>query len=244
MKNVLLLLVSILFISSQAMAGSVSILKGSAFTKDSKRTIDKETMSIDAAGDWKYGTIIFAYDIDRPLTSEDDEELSFGGIVTPLLSYKKMTGNSLPAYVKDAFLKYELEHSSNGTRINYYGFAFDFNVPFTSGITVETVLKDDSQVDGMGGQVNFMWNVPFQFTSQYKFNFKGWFVSQIFAEANANYYFVTQPQILLDLGNAIGSDKEKIYIGSEYALTYVKDAGDNNDDLIKQSIQAMVKVVF
>ena len=109
--------------------------------------------------------------------------------------------------------------------LHYYGLAYDFKVPHMDFVSASTVVRDDrayERVDlQLGGAAQKTFNVGGQ-----SIVLGGFFQWGVFGEGDAprlgvkgRPFFITQPQLLYDVGKLVKYDPGKIYIGFEYQFS-------------------------
>lgn len=207
------------------------------FNKDFNGDVSRTLLSIKAFQPWKYGFVFLYYDITGPFTRSgltsitDNEKGGFFGGTTVAISPKRIaeriTGTKYDwGALADIYVKYEIEHVSKFGALHYYGLAFDFIVPHLDFVSANAVIRDDRAFEGIDLQLGAAWQKTFSLGSQ-TFLFGGFFQWGLFGEGAApslstegRPFFLTQPQLLYDLGKLIKYDPSKIYIGLEYQIAF------------------------
>jgi hypothetical protein len=204
------------------------------FNGDGART----TLSIKAFQVWEYGTMFLYYDITGPWKSPIANTLTsnekggfFGGItvtVSPLRVASKITGKDVKLpFLTDLEVKYEMEHVSKFGMLHYYGLQWGIEQPFLDFVTVTTVIRDDPSFNGVDLQLGGAWQKSFSLGGQ-DFMFAGFFAWGVFGEGDGvraatgtkgNRFFITQPQILYDVGKLVRFTPAKLYAGFEWQFT-------------------------
>ena len=223
------------------------------FNGDAARTI----LSIKAFQPWEYGFMFLYYDITGPFnnpgeTIATNEKGGFFGGTTVALSVKrigqKITGSEFNwGPLADVSLKYEIEHVSKFGALHYVGFQWDWAVPFLDFLSTTTVVRQDTSLDGVDLQLGAAWQKSFSLGPA-DFIFGGFFQWGVFGEGEGNLvfgeppntvavptegnsFFLTQPQILLDVGKLIKFTPAKLYAGFEYQFTInrylIQDKSEN-----------------
>ena len=218
------------------------------FNKDFNGDVSRTLLSIKAFQPWKYGFVFLYYDITGPFTRSglggitDNEKGGFFGGITAAISPKRIAEKlSNQTYdwgpLTDIYVKYEAEHVSKFGMLHYYGLAYDFKVPHMDFVSATTVIRDDRTYEGVDLQLGAAWQKTFELGSQ-SFLFGGFFQWGLFGEGDApaltikgaggapditfkgGPFFVTQPQLLYDLGKLVQYDPGKIYVGFEYQIAF------------------------
>ena len=209
------------------------------FNGDGARTL----LSIKAFQAWEYGTMFMYYDLTGPFNSfnagedSDNERGGFFGGITVTLSAKQILDKfrSLEepsdwGPLANLSFKYEAEHVSNFGMLHYYGLQWDFAVPVLDFFSATPVIRDDRIFTGVELQVGAAWQKSFSISSL-DLIFGGFFQWGLFGEGDAvgraaalgftegNSFFLTQPQLLLDVGKPVGFTPGKLYAGFEYQYT-------------------------
>jgi nucleoside-specific outer membrane channel protein Tsx len=203
---------------------------------------------------WKYGTVFFYYDINDPFSGPEKAGSNqfFGGI-SPTFSLSKMTGKNVSyGIVKDVSLRLEVENgSANGTyrfRNYFYGVQADLSVPGFDFVSINVVARDNPEHAGVGAQYGGFWQMSWDYGQYSKFKFTGFFAwaphngdqpaSAPFE--NKGSFFMSQPQLLYDLGNTWG-EPNAVEVGIEYlyAINRFQIAGKD-----EKSVQAILKMNF
>jgi hypothetical protein len=218
--------------------GVIGEVSGSidCFNKDFNGGTARTTLSIKAFQPWKYGFWFIYYDITGPFNKADitsitpNEKGGFFGGTTIAISLKriaeKFRGEPYDwGFLADLYVKYEAEHVSKFGMLHYYGLAYDFKVPHMDFVSASTVVRDDrayERVDlQLGGAAQKTFNVGGQ-----SIVLGGFFQWGVFGEGDAprlgakgRPFFITQPQLLYDVGKLVKYDPGKIYIGFEYQFS-------------------------
>lgn len=207
------------------------------FNKDFNGGVSRTVLSIKAFQPWKYGFVFLYYDVTGPfnrsgITSLTDNEKGgfFGGTtvaISPKRIAEKINGTKYDwGPLTDIYVKYEAEHVSKFGMLHYYGLAYDFKVPHLDFVSATTVVRDDRAFKGVDLQLGAAWQKTFSLGSQ-TFLFGGFFQWGVFGEGKApslntegRPFFLSQPQLLYDIGKLVKYDPSKIYIGFEYQLAF------------------------
>jgi hypothetical protein len=207
------------------------------FNKDFNGDVSRTLLSIKAFQPWKYGFVFLYYDITGPFTRAglsvtDNEKGGFFGGTTVAISPKRIAEKLSGATydwgpLTDIYVKYEAEHVSKFGMLHYYGLAYDFKVPHMDFVSATTVIRDDRAFKGVDLQLGAAWQKTFNFAGQ-SILFGGFFQWGLFGEGDApklgdfkgRPFFLSQPQLLYDLGKLVRYDPNKIWVGFEYQLAF------------------------
>ena len=206
------------------------------FNKDFNGGVSRTLLSIKAFQPWKYGFVFLYYDITGPFTRSgltsvtDNEKGGFFGGTTVAISPKRIAEKLQNVKydwgpLTDIYIKYEAEHVSKFGMLHYYGLAYDFKVPHLDFVSATTVLRDDRAFHGVDLQIGAAAQKTFALGSQ-SIVLGGFFQWGVFGEGDApslmtkgRPFFLTQPQLLYDIGKLVKYDPGKIYVGFEYQFT-------------------------
>ncbi len=196
---------------------------------------DRTIITFEHANGWMYGDNFFFFDMIQPF----DVNSGFYGEWHPRLSWGKIANSSVGfGPVKDVLLATEINVDS-GWRAYLYGIGFDLDLPHFSFFAINFFIRDDMTIDDASTwQISPSWKIPFKLSGA-RFEFGG-FIDIAGAEGTGKSQLLTQPQLLLDLGNF--SDKPgNVYVGIEYQYWQnkygIKDFDENY-------VQMMGKWVF
>jgi nucleoside-specific outer membrane channel protein Tsx len=222
-----------LLMTLQAQAVSVSLLHGSTFRDDLGYKRNKTTMTIENFALWEYGTVYFFYDIYEPFTNNTAAgPQTFYGSIAPTFSLSKMTGRNISAgFVRDVSLRVEMENGSVGFHNYFYGLQYDLAVPGFDFFAVNTVLRDNPYVAGVGFQLGMFWQATWEFGPWSRFKFTGFLATSpwdgnqpatstnygLGTLSNRGRYLASQPQFLYDLGLGLTGKPNRLEVGVEFA---------------------------
>ncbi|MCB9025337.1 MAG: hypothetical protein H6625_03395 [Bdellovibrionaceae bacterium] len=232
-------------------AASISYLKGNSYKSYGEEVFAKDIITIDHYGTWKYGSVYFFYDISRAVKKDDHSD--FFGSISPMFSLSKMTGKDFSnSWLHDVDVKFELEHVSGYTPVYYYGFNLPIKLPYFRNFSVAPVLRDDPLKKGVGGQVLLAWGLPLHLNAKLDFMFSGFLAMSMIAEDKDEFFMITQPQFLVDIGQLFKTDKNQFFAGMEYSYAinrYLKKGtpkpgGGVESGFDENVLQAMVKLVY
>lgn len=196
---------------------------------------DRTIITLEHASGWKYGDNFFFFDMVQPF----DVDNSIYGEWHPRFSFGKISGSDLSfSFVKDVLLATEINVDS-GWRAYLYGIGFDLDVPHFSFFAINFFIRDDITIDDDSTwQISPSWNVPFNLGGT-RWEFGG-FMDISGAEGNGSSQFLTQPQLLLDLGN-FSEKPGNLYAGIEYQYWQNKYGVEGFDE---SYVQLMGKWIF
>ena len=186
---------------------------------DSLEGVDRDMtiLTFDHASAWKYGDNFFFFDITQPF----DNGTAVYGEWHPRLSFGKMTGSDLSfAFVKDVLVATEINVSDGGGRVFLYGAGFDLDIPHFSFFSLNVYIRDDkSFAEETTYQISPAWNIPFNLGGA-RFEFGGFLdysgsLGEEGAIGSRESQLITQPQLLLDIGNFSGKPRN-VYAGIEF----------------------------
>ena len=246
--------------STAAQAVSVSYLNGSGYRDDLGYKPTKETVTIENFSVWEYGTVFFYYDITEPRGRDQGPKYysnQFFGGISPTLSLSKVLNKQVSAgFIKDVSLRAELENGSGNGRFNFqnyfYGLQYDLAVPGFDFFSVNTVVRDNPRVHGVGFQIGTFWQMTHEWGQRSRFKFTGFFAASPWngnnnkkrggpGTDNLGRFFTGQPQFLYDIGYALNGKRDRIETGLEYAYFLNRFQQHHKDEKV---IQYIVKVTF
>jgi nucleoside-specific outer membrane channel protein Tsx len=240
-------------------AASISVLKGNNFTEDQGYRGSRTTLTIENFSVWDYGTVFFYYDITEPTGDDSGPDYysnQFFGGLAPTLSLSKITGANLNfGIVRDISLRAEIENGSALGFANFqnyfYGLQYDLSVPGFDFLSVNTVLRDNPDVAGVGFQIGLFWQMTYEFLEKNRLKFTGFLATSPWDGNNNNKnvppldskgrFLITQPQLLYDLGHLLRNKKDTLEIGMEYSYALNRFQFSHKDEKV---LQGMVKMSF
>lgn len=248
--KIILLVLFILF-HAYSRAASISYLKGNSYKSYGEEVFTKDIITIDHYGTWKYGSVYFFYDISRGVKKDDHSD--FFGSLSPMFSLNKITGQDFSnSWLYDVDIKFELEQVSGLTPVYYYGFHLPLKFPPFRYFSVAPVFRDDPSKKGVGGQVLVAWGLPLHLNAKLDLMFSGFLAMSMVSEDNDEFFMITQPQFLVDMGQLFKSDKDQFFAGVEYSYAInrflkkgtPKSSGGVEPGFDEKVLQAMVKLVY
>lgn len=244
MNNILsksLPLFCLLSLSGQAHAfdwtsSDIQLLYGNDFKFGSK---ERTTITVEHADGWQYGSNFFFTDI----VDRNDIGVEVYAEVYSSLSMNKISGHDLSfGPIKDISLLAGLNISNKPESDNFkaylLGLSFDLSNPLFNYLQLNiSSFKDDSVSGKYGMQITPVWSFPFEL-AELKFKFRG-FTDFNVGSTNAPGVFtiLSQPQLLLDVGDLAGFKNDKVYVGTEYSHWHNKFAVKGTDENV---VQAMI----
>jgi nucleoside-specific outer membrane channel protein Tsx len=157
----------LLLLSTEAFAVSVSFLQGDNFRDDLGYRKTRTTYTLENFSVWEYGTLFFYYDITDPFSNDQGPRYysnQFFGGISPTFSLSKITNRDLSyGILKDVSIRLELENGSGSGQFNFqnyfYGLQYDLIIPGFDFFSLNTVVRDNPRVSGVGLQIGLFWQV-------------------------------------------------------------------------------------
>jgi hypothetical protein len=233
--------------SLPAAAGtSLELLHGWDFNEDFNGDKERTLLSIKTFQPWSHGTFFMYYDITGPFTAPDasvnpNEKGGFFGGTSVTFSIKKI-GQSIAGTewdwggLLDWSLRYEIEHVSKFGALHYYGMQFDVKIPGFDFVGTTASIRDDWSLSGVDLQLGGAWQMTFPIGSVTDVVFAGFFAWGLFGEGKGSFvlgdnqsgfvtlpaqglpFFLSQPQLMLDVGKLGRVADGKLYAGMEYQI--------------------------
>jgi len=228
---------------------SVELLHGwnynEDFTGDKERTI----LTIKTFQPWSYGTFFMYYDLTGPFTAPDakvlpNEKGGFVGGTSLTFSIKKI-GQAIAreewnwGALADLSLRYELENVSKFGALHYFGLQYDLKFPYFDFVSATSVIRDDWSLAGVDLQLGGAWQITMPLGQVTDVVFAGFFAWGLFGEGEGMFtaspnpdgsyaeipavgrpFFISQPQLMLDVGKLARIADRKLYAGIEYQLAF------------------------
>lgn len=216
---------------------NIQLLTGDGFELGSSR---HNTVTIEHADGWRYGENYLFMDI----IQRDDIGLEVYGEWYPRLSLNKISNKDLSfGLIKDFSIVGGINagsEPSNDPFLSYLlGGGISLDIPHTEFIQLDVMAYKQEAVNNVGIQITPAWSIPFTLGGL-DFKFRG-FVDWVSAAATGGVdYILTQPQLLLDLGQLSGH-KDKLYLGIEYWYWHNKFGTEGVNE---QSAQATIMYNF
>jgi nucleoside-specific outer membrane channel protein Tsx len=199
------------------------------------------TVSLEHYSTWKYGDNFFFTDAAFDLNGNggSDARTVIYTEYYPTFSLSKITGNSFSAGpIRDVSVAFGINVDGDGFLALLYGGKLDLNVPGFDFINFQAYVYDtvrdpfNRNLDTTY-QFTTAWQKRIVLSSRVKLLFKG-FADMIGERGQGvKRQFLTQPQLLLDVGALTGGQENKLFIGTE--VRYWKNKfGTNVDEFAPQ----------
>jgi len=226
---------------------SLELLHGWNYNRDFNGVPERTIMTIKTFQPWNFGTFFMYYDITGPFTPPDanvypNEKGGFFGSVSLTLSLKnigqQVTGKKWNWGALDDFsLRYELEHVSKFGSLMYYGVQFNLKIPRFDFVSALVSIRDDWRLKGVDLQLGMAWQLVIPLGNVTDIMFAGFFAWGLFGEGKGTFsvgpdqdgkfaqipsqgrpFFLSQPQLLVDIGKLARLPNRKVYAGIEYQI--------------------------
>jgi nucleoside-specific outer membrane channel protein Tsx len=215
---------------------NLQVLYGNDFQLGDK---SRPTMTLEHSDGWQYGSNFFFVD----MVDRNDVGIELYSELYSYLSFNKISGlNSSFGIVKDISLMVGLnignKPESDSFKAYLLGLNFDLTNDWFNYLNLSvSAYKDDNLKHKYGLQVTPVWSLPFELAG-IKFKFRG-FTDFNFGNTNAakNFSILSQPQLLLDVGDLADWKSDKVYIGTEYQHWHNKFGIKGIDEHV---VQAMI----
>jgi hypothetical protein len=228
---------------------SLELLQGWGYNDDFNGDPVRTTLTIKTFQYWPYGTFFMYYDITGPFTPPDakvlpNEKGGFFGGTSVTFSIKRI-GQKIAGTEWDwgAFadwsLRYEIEHVSKFGMLHYYGMQYDFAIPHFDFVSATTSIRDDWSLSGVDLQIGMAWQTTIPLWKITDLVFAGFWQWGLFGEGEGVFtigpddagsyleipvqgrpFFLTQPQLMLDVGKLARVVDGKLYAGIEYMFAF------------------------
>ncbi len=218
-------------------SNNIQFLSGSGFELGSSH---HNTITLEHSNGWKYGENFLFID----LIQRDDTGLEVYGEWYPRLSFSKISGNELSLkLVKDFSVVGGVNAGSEPSSDPFLAFTLgagvSLDIPYTDFVQLDVMAYKTDGVSSIGMQITPSWSIPFSI-GHLNFKFRG-FLDWISADATGGEdYILTQPQLLLDIGQLLGHQNE-LYAGIEYWYWHNKFGIDG---ITEQSTQIILSYSF
>lgn len=212
---------------------NIQLLRGSDYEIGSDR---RTIMTLEHANGWRYGD--FYMFVDQAWL--DNGKPEYYTEPTLRLSLSKITGKDFSyGIIKDVLISGQLEKPKGLDMTHLAGFAVDLNLSGFKFFKTNFFIRDNSNLAGNTYQATFIWNRPFKIGNTHCLieGFADLSGGEDFKKSNQ----LIVPRFLVDIGDAIGGEKNKLWMGMEYQYWHNKFGTDG----ITESVpQAQVKYVF
>ncbi|CAG1770214.1 hypothetical protein BAC3_00880 [uncultured bacterium] len=219
------------------MSNNIQVLQGNTFQLGDK---SRTTVTIEHSDGWQYGSNFFFLDI----INQNNVGTELYAELYSYLSLNKLTGRDVSiGFIKDFSLMMGLNIGNKPEYDNFQayllGINFELNAPTFDYLQISvSSYKNDNIKGKYGVQITPVWSVPFEI-ADVKFKFRGFTDFTLGSSSNATNTFtiLSQPQLLVDVGDLMGLPSDKLYIGTEYQHWHNKFGLKGVDEHV---VQAMV----
>lgn len=137
----------------------------------------------------------------------------------------------------DLSLRYELEHVSKFGSLSYYGLQWNLDFPLMDFFSALTSIRDDWSLSGVDLQLGAAWQMTIPVGNITDIVFAGFFAWGLFGEGKGVFtagpdtaggyasipvqgrpFFLSQPQLMADIGKLTHVADRKVYAGIEYQI--------------------------
>ncbi len=217
-------------------SSDIQVLYGNDFKLGDK---DRTTVTVEHGNGWQYGSNFFFVDI----VDHNDIGIELYAEDYTYLSLNKISGHDWSVGVlKDISLMAGLNISNKPENDNVkaylLGLNFEFSAPLFDYLQLSiSTYKNDNVSNKYGMQITPVWSLPFEL-AELKFKFRGFTDFSIGnTTATGQFTILSQPQLLLDVGDLVGLQSNKVYIGTEYSHWHNKFGIKGVDEHV---VQAMI----
>ena len=221
-------------------ANNLQLLYGGNFKLGAER---RGTLTVEHSDGWKYGSNFFFADI----IERGDMGTEVYSEVYSYLSLNKITqADAHWGLIQDVSLVAGLNIGNKPEREHYkaylVGISFNLANPWFNYLQFDiTALKDDNAAGRYGIQFTPVWSFPFTLANVH-FKFRGFTDFKTANSApNGSFQILAQPQLLMDVGDLVGWQKDRFYVGTEAVLWHNKFGIAGVDET---AIQAMAITFF
>lgn len=217
-------------------SNNIQFLYGDTFKLGDK---SRSTITIEHSDGWQYGSNFFFVDI----VNRNDMSTELYAELYSYFSLNKLTGKNLSfGFIKDMDIMLGLNISNKPEYDNYkaylFGMNFQINAPAFDYLQISvSALKNDNVNNKYGVQITPVWSMPFEI-KHLKFKFRGFTDFNLGNTSNTGQFSIlSQPQLLLDVGDLVGLSSNTFYIGTEYQHWHNKFGVKGVDEHV---VQAMI----
>lgn len=262
MRSVLFVAVLIVLLISESRAvTSLSVLKGDNFRDDLGYPQEKTTLTIENFSLWEYGAMYFFYDITEPIAHDDGTNSEqtysnqFFGSLVASVSLSKVTDKKVSwGIIKDFSIRLEMENASGDGAYNFqhylYGLQYDLEVGGFDLLGFYTIVQDNPQDEGVGFRLGGYWQIAWDYGRWKRFKFMGFVKTAPWdgdrdpenpVYEDRGSFFLTQPQLLYDVGYGLWGKPDRFEMGLEYsyAINAFQQAGKD-----EKVLQYMLKASY
>ena len=171
--------------------------------------------TFEMANGWTYGDNFFFTDWTQGPTYDKKKTLSAYSELHTRLSAGKISGKDIGfGPVSDILLAEEIDLPSANNPTYCTGLGFDLKLPGFAYAFVNFYVRDEVGTKGVSFQINPVWMVPFSLGAV-KGTFGGWADFMTGEGDNGEFWWQTQPTLMIDVGNFWGAPG-KLMMGCEY----------------------------
>jgi nucleoside-specific outer membrane channel protein Tsx len=188
----------------------------------------KDILTLEHADGWRFGDNYLFVDVSH-LANQDDPTSEYGEW-QPRFSVSKLIGES---WGFGDILETNRIAFGGGFLAHLDGIAVDLNLPGFAYFHQHAFLRNDIHLKGFTWQLTTEWSIPI-LLGPIRLVQDG-FAHFIGKEGTANFNIITQPQLLLDLGN-FGGYEDQFFIGTEVDIRYNEYGIKGKNELVPQAM--------
>ena len=209
---------------------NVQYLYGSGF--ELQPTNKQHTLTLEHYSTWKYGDNYFFVDLyDQGLDSQTYYAEWF-----PSLSLNRLAGINTGSFVTDLHAVGSINLTED-YRVWLAGAGVNLKVPAFDVFRVDAFYHYHEFLDYDTYQITPVWDTTWRFDDKLHVRFRGY--ADIVGEGpGGKPYILTDPQLLVDVGNALGMSPGHVYAGVEYRYWHNKFGVEGVDEQVVQGMAA------
>jgi nucleoside-specific outer membrane channel protein Tsx len=188
---------------------------------------DRDILTFEHASGWSLGSNFFFFDVNDPFAGDTD---IYGEWYTRLSWNEIGLAKSGAGVLRDVSFAASI-NAGTGFRAYLAGVTLHLNVPGFAFLDLDVMAYDDRSDADVTYIVTPAWDLPFAI-GRLNCHFRG-FADLIGAEGARPAQLLSQPQLLLDLGDLWGS-KDKLFVGLEYQYWHNKFGIAGEDESLPQ----------
>jgi nucleoside-specific outer membrane channel protein Tsx len=188
----------------------------------------KDILTLEHADGWLYGDNYLFVDVSHIANQSDPT--SVYGEWQPRVSVSKLLGQK---WGFGDVLETNRLAFSGGFLAHLSGIAVDLNIPGFAYFHQHAFVRNDIHLDGITWQLTTEWSVPISL-GPIRLVQDG-FVHFIGKEGTAQFNIITQPQLLLDLGN-FGGYEDQLFVGTEVDIRYNEYGIKGQNEVVPQAM--------
>jgi len=205
---------------------TVQLLQGSGYKLSDK---DQTVITFQHVSGWRLGSNFFFFDVAQP----HEEGTSVYGEWYSWLNLNPLFNSSISRVIPGAVSLGMALNLGESFRAYQAGLNFAFTAPGFNLLSLDVMTYDDQSDTEMTHIITPAWDLPFSMAGL-QFQFSG-YVDFIGSEGDHSSQIITQPQLLLDLGN-IWQHPGVLQIGLEYHYWQNKYGLKDIDETVPQWI--------